>query len=146
MNHPERDFAMALAMLAEGFGERNLTPVRIEAYHRSLQDVPIMLLNAAVNRLLKEVNSEQFRHSKLPLPGDVRLAAEKCRRELIAAHPYEGCVDCEDRKGWQEVMFDGVKRMRRCPCLERHRLMLEGLGATATPLALPPGEHVEAEA
>ncbi len=146
MSTRERDFAMALAMLAEGFGERNLTPVRIEAYHRSLEDVSIPLLNAAVDRLLKEVSSEQFRHSKLPLPGDWRLAAEKCRREIVAAHPYDGCIECEDRKGWVEVTMDGVKRMRRCACLERHRLMLEGFGATAAPLALPPAERVEAEA
>ena len=38
---------MALATLAEAFGEKNLTPVRIEAYHNGLKEIPMPLINAA---------------------------------------------------------------------------------------------------
>lgn len=132
----ERDFAMALAMLAEGFGEKHLTPVRIEAYHAGLKDVSIPLLNAAVR---KAIQTRQF----FPKVSEIRADAETCRRELIANHPYEGCNLCEDKKGWHEIEVDGVKRMARCPCSRRYITLLAGLGVTTEPLALPAGREAE---
>lgn len=130
----ERDFAMALAMLAEGFGEKHLTPVRIEAYHSGLKDVSIPLLNAAVR---KAIQTRQF----FPKVSEIRHDAETCRRELIAAHPYEGCLECADKRGWCELTIDGVKRMARCPCTRRYITLLAGLGVSTEPLALPAGRE-----
>lgn len=133
----ERDFAMALAMLAEGFGEKHLTPVRIEAYHAGLKDVSIPLLNAAVR---KAIQTRQF----FPKVSEIRADAETCRRELIAANPYLGCASCEDALGWTEITDDkGVKRMHRCPCSRRYITKLAGLGVTAEPLALPVGREAD---
>jgi hypothetical protein len=132
----ERDFAIQLATLAEAFGEQKLTPVRIEAYHRGLQDVPIPLLTQVVDRLIQTVGSESFRWTALPAVADIRQAAETIRREELRRHPYQGCLECDQQKGWIEVKDDhGVLRARRCRCWQGHQEKLERLGLSAKPIA-----------
>lgn len=136
----ERDFAMALAMLAEAFGEKHLTPVRIEAYHRALKDIPLPLLNAAVRRAITA-------RTWFPKVAELRTDAEACRRELIAAHPYQGCVECEDSRGFRAVLrtktgeLTETLTVERCPCHKRHQELMAGFGVTAAPLALPAAEE-----
>lgn len=132
----ERDFAMALAMLAEAFGEKHLTPVRIEAYHRSLSDVPLPLLNAAVRRAITA-------RTWFPKVAELRADAEACRRELIQAHPYEGCCECEDSRGWRAVHYGTHIAVEQCPCRRRHQELMASFGATSTPLALPEASRQE---
>jgi hypothetical protein len=130
----ERDFAIALAMLSEAMGEKHLTPVRIEAYHRGLKDVPLPLLQAAVDRLIQTMGSDAFRWTALPLVADIRKVCEQVRLEQLARHPYEGCCDCEHSRGWRTLLVDGITKVDRCPCLARHREKLRALGLSA-PLA-----------
>lgn len=141
----ERDFAMALAMLAEAFGEKGLTPVRIEAYHRGLQDVPIPLINAAVSKLIREYGVDPFR-PKFPVVAVIRGAAEACRKELLARHPYEACEACH-HIGTVKVnaieLGSGhqVPKYERCSCYARWQQQVEGMGASLQPLALPPARE-----
>lgn len=142
----ERDFAMVLAMLAEAFGEKHLTPVRIEAYHRGLKDIPLGLLQQTADRMIQTMGSESFRWTALPLVADIRTAAERLRRELRAAHPWQPCCECEDHPRFREVTVEGVKRLERCPCLARHVEMLARLGAGPTAFVALPAAHEEPEA
>lgn len=139
----ERDFAMALALLAESMGEQKLTPVRIEAYHRGLKDVPLNLLQATVDRLIQTVGSDTFRWTALPPVADIRRTAEGIRRELLALHQHTGCVECEDQRGFRTVLgATGQKVVERCPCKSRHQEKLERLGLV-TPLAALPAAPME---
>lgn len=142
----ERDFAIQLATLAEAFGEQKLTPVRIEAYHVGLNDVPLPLLCSTVERLIQTTGSDSFRWTALPLVADIRKVAETIRREALIANPYDGCGACENQKGWVEVADDhGVMRAQRCDCWFRYHQKLERLGLTAKPIALieAPREDLE---
>ena len=65
--------------------------------------------------------------------------AEAERLALMAAHPYEGCVECEHSRGWRPV----GRSVERCPCYERHQVKLAQLGVGSQPLALPAGRHAE---
>lgn len=125
----ERDFAMALAMLAEAFGEKGLTPVRIEAYHKGLKDVPLPLLNAAVRKGIET-------RSWFPKVAELRHDAEVCRRELMDRHTFEACQLCE-ASGWRQVEVDGVARVTRCTCWKDWQQRLTELGVTSQALALP---------
>jgi hypothetical protein len=125
-----RDFAMALAMLAEGFGEKGLTPVRIEAYQRGLEGVPQTVLNAAVQRAIK---TRQW----FPKVAELREDCEACRREMRGALKHEPCASCEDTPGWITVTEGNVQRMKRCICWTIHLRKVEELGAGDSPLALP---------
>lgn len=129
----ERDFAMAMAMLAEAFGEKGLTPVRIEAYHRGMEGVSLPLLNAAVRHAIQ---TRQW----FPKVAELRADAEVCRRQLIDAHPYERCAAC-GRAGWVRVESAGqVPKYRQCRCYEHWQARLGEAGVTAAPIkALPPG-------
>lgn len=133
----ERDFAMALAVLAEAFGEQRLTPVRIGTYRESLADIPLPLLQETVRRAVKT-------RTWFPKVSELRQDAEVCRLELIAAHPYDGCVNCEDHRGWAPREIDGVTRMVRCSCWRAHKELLAGFGIGTEPLALPAGREVDA--
>lgn len=134
----ERDFAMALALLAEAMGEQKLTPVRIEAYHRGLKDIPLPLLQATVDRLIATVGSESFRWTALPAVADIRKAAERMRLELRKQHPFESCGCCSEQ-GWTWVEIEGVKRMTKCRCVHAHVQRLATMGLETSYAALPPG-------
>jgi hypothetical protein len=130
----ERDFAMALAMLAEAFGEKGLTPVRIEAYHRTLADVPLPVLNAAVQ---KAIQTRQW----FPKVAELREDCEAARREMRAAIKHEPCADCETTPGWVTVRENNVERLTRCRCWSAHMQKVEALGVGQKSLALPPARE-----
>ena len=119
---------LVLAMRAE-FDQPTWT-----AYFRALEDVPAGVLSVAVQSLLREP-LEFF-----PKAGELRATAERQRRVLLAAYPYDGCAECEDQRGFRTVITDGgQKTVTACPCKERHRSMLARMGVVE-PLAALPGE------
>lgn len=139
-----RDFARLLVTLAETMGEQKLSPVRIEAYHRNLQDVPIPLLALTVDRMIQQIGSDSFRWTALPPVADIRKWAEIVRREEIPKHAISACVECDSTR-WRPVLVDGVSRVQRCPCLTRHQSKLEGLGLPMKALTAAPVTRDEPE-
>lgn len=131
----ERDFAMALAMLAEAFGEKGLTPVRIEAYHRGLEGVPLAVLTAAVQ---KAIQTRQW----FPKVAELREDCEACRREMRAKLHHQPCIECEDTPGWVTLTEANVQRVRRCRCWNVFQDQLAALGAGEKTLALPPAREM----
>lgn len=105
------------------------------AYFRALADVSEPLFAATVDGLLREPLAF------FPKAGELRQACEKQRRVLLAAHRYDGCVECEDSIGWRPLLVDGVARVDRCPCKARYkaRLAAMGLDVQVTPLVAPGG-------
>ena len=94
------------------------------AYHRQLEAVPTGLAQAAVADL-----EQTGKH-----------AAERKRRQLVAANPYTGCADCEDQRGYRTVLGrGGQKVVEPCPCKAR---WLEQLGSAGIrePLGALPSE------
>lgn len=118
---------LALAMRAD------MDVATYRAYHRALQDIPAPLFAVAVD------GYAQSTEGWFPKAPDLRAACERQRRALLAAHPYEGCADCEHSRGWTTVFVDGVPRAAVCACRGRHRAKLEALGL-AEPVAALPGE------
>lgn len=102
------------------------------AYFQALQDVPARLLQATVDAMLREARAF------FPKAGELRAGAERARQALIAAHPYDGCIECEYSKGWRPVLVAGQATVERCPCRQRHLEKLADLGVGDQPLALPP--------
>lgn len=130
----KRDRAIALAALVEAFGVHDFSPVRTRTYEDGLKDIPMPLLNAAVRRAIAT-------RTFFPKVSELRLDAEYCRKELIAAHPYQACMGCHG-SGWVPVEVDGIKRVQRCNCWHVHQQRLVRLGVTSTALALPEPERV----
>lgn len=119
---------LVLAMRAE-FDQPTWT-----AYFRALEDVPAGVLAVSVQTLLREPLAF------FPKACELRATAERQRRVLIAAYPYDGCADCEYQRGFRTVLTDaGQKTVEPCPCKARHRAMLARLGVVE-PLAALPGE------
>jgi hypothetical protein len=101
------------------------------AYHRVLKDVPIHLLEVAVERAMR--STSPF----MPKAGELLALAEVRRREIMDAHPYERCSACN---GVGKVKIpDGSipPRYRNCDCYSRYLARLEQLGISDQPLALP---------
>lgn len=141
----ERDFAICLATLAEAFGEKGLTPVRIDAYHRGLKDVPLPLLEKAVAKLIREYGTEPYK-PKFPLVATIREAAEACRKDLLALFPYEACERCNHVGTVKVQSIDlasghRVPKYERCSCYVAWQQQIEGMGASLQPLALPPARE-----
>lgn len=139
----ERDFAIQLATLAEAFGEQKLTPVRIEAYHRNLQDVPIPLLALTVDRMIQQIGSDSFRWTALPPVADIRKWAEIVRREEIPKHAIGECGACDSTR-WKALDGPG-NRVEKCHCLKAHAHKLAQLGLTTMALASFPAGREEPE-
>ena len=106
-------------------------------YYRALETVPMPLLMAAVQKAAET-------RTKMPTAAQIRELAEVERKGILAAHPYDGCIDCEHQKGWVPVTVDGVQRVKRCACAHRYAEMLGRLGVGLQPLALPAGRDDEA--
>jgi hypothetical protein len=106
------------------------------AYYPVLKDIPTAMLALAVERAIAMRNW-------FPRPAELRQDAEACRREIVAANPYTGCVECEHHKGWRELIADGVVRYERCGCHRRYRQRMEQLGLSARQPASPPAESHE---
>lgn len=96
------------------------------AYHRVLADVAPGLLEMALADLGR--TGIEF----LPSAPKVLSACEATRRRLLALHPYDGCPDCEDQRGFQTIMnAAGQKTVKPCPCKARHAEKLIGMGLGA---------------
>jgi hypothetical protein len=72
--------------------------------------------------------------------ADLLADAETCRRELLDGLKFEPCESCS-ASGWTEIEIDGVKRMKRCHCWQRHQEKVAALGVGHEPLALPPARE-----
>ena len=105
----ERDRGVAIAMLAEAFSVKDLTPAKIRIYEKALQEVPVQVLEPMVERAVK---TRQF----FPRVAELLEDAKAVRAELMKALGDYGCAMCEDSKGWVAVTHaDGV-RLERQPC------------------------------
>ena len=102
------------------------------AYFRALEDVPVPLLQSAVDRAVK--SSGQF----FPKAGELRQFAEDARKALMAAQEFQPCEMCS-AQGWTEVTDGGVRRMTRCQCWKFHQDRIAQLGVGHEPLTLPAG-------
>lgn len=109
------------------------------AYYAALRDVPAVLLENAVSVMLRE--PREF----FPKVGEFRAVAERSRRQLLALHPHEACVECEHSRGWRQRTVDGVSKMERCPCLARHQVKLKGMGLLEAVTSLPGESAGESE-
>jgi hypothetical protein len=104
------------------------------AYYGLLKDVPAHMLFAAVETMARE--PREF----FPRANELRAAAERQRRAYLAAHPYEGCAECEDQRGYRNVLVAGqLPMVEPCPCKASWRARLEMVGA-AEPIAMLAGE------
>ena len=102
------------------------------AYHRLLKDVPAPLLVAGVDAFLE--TGPRF----MPTAPELQVAAEKARRALLAAHPYDGCVECEGQRGFRTVIAEGGQPVvSPCPCKARHQQKLARLGLDKPAAVLP---------
>ena len=113
--------------------------VTFRAYHRVLKDVPPGLLEAGI-LLLVDAGQRFF-----PTAVELQQGAELARRHLVAAHPYDGCSECEDQRGYRSILgAHGQKTVEPCPCKARHAARLEQLGLRAAVARVPseagPGE------
>ncbi len=119
---------LALAMRAE------LDKPSWSAYYAALKDIPAPLFAAAVQTLTAQALTY------FPKAGELRAACERQRRAVLAAHPYDGCVECEDQRGYRTVINgSGQKTVEPCPCKRRWQQRIAELGAVE-PIALLPGE------
>jgi hypothetical protein len=118
---------LKLAMLA------NLDAPTLTAYYRVLEGVPAVLLEQAVADLLSQ--SLEF----FPKAPEIRAACEMARRRQLAlVPPYDGCVECEDQKGWRPVKgADGYVRLERCGCRLRYQERLADRGLLEAVSQLP---------
>ena len=106
-------------------------------YWRVLGDVPSPLLDGALTLAL-----QQRVYPSVPRPAELRQHAETVRQRILAAYPWTSCGVCST-SGWLEAVIDGVTRMTRCSCIERHRSLWHQLGAAGPPLqrALSEGDR-----
>ena len=127
----KRDFGMAMAVLFEAYAVKpaDAGPVRIRAYEEGLKDVPQALINAGVRRAIET-------RAFFPKVAELRHDAEACRKDLMAAHVFTACEQCNGT-GWDSTLIDGVARVSRCQCWLAHQQKLADLGVTNKPLALP---------
>ena len=125
----ERDRGMAIAMLAEAFAVRDLTPARIKIYNTALDKVPVSVLEPMVQRA---ITTRQW----FPKVAELLADAEAVRLERLKALGEPGCAQCEDSRGWIAVTHaDGVKQ-ERCGCWRRLQAQRAALEVGAEPLAL----------
>ncbi len=103
------------------------------AYHRVLENVPTALAHMG----LKALQDSGLRF--FPTAPEIQAAAERSRRQQLALQQWEPCAECEDTPKWRALLIDGVSRLERCPCVERHKSLLATRGLLA-PIAALPGE------
>ena len=99
-------------------------------YHRAVEKIPLALYAAAIQAATET-------RTKMPSAAQLRELAEAQRQQILAAHPYTGCIECEDQRGWRTVTHPDGARVERCPCFRRHQDRLATLGVGPAPLALP---------
>lgn len=131
----ERDRGLAIAMLAEAYQVKTLTPATIRIYEKALQGVPVAVLEPMVQRTIK---TRQW----FPKVSELLEDAEACRVELLRALTYGPCAECSESPGWiAAVDARGVARVKRCRCWEIHQQKVQALGVGTERLALPVGEE-----
>lgn len=119
---------LALALRAEMDGPT------FRAYAKQLEKVPVALADAA----LTDLSDTGLRF--MPTAPEIKHAAERKRRQLLAAHPYSGCAECDGHVGFRHILGgEGQPRVEKCPCKARWQDQLERIGAR-DPLAVLPGE------
>jgi hypothetical protein len=102
------------------------------AYYQALRGVHPMVLQQAVQALMSEP-LEFF-----PKAGVIGGVAELQRRALLAHHPWDGCCECEDQRGFRTVLTgSGQKLVEPCPCKGRYLQKLDVLGIREPVTALP---------
>lgn len=102
-----------------------------KAYYRALEDVPDALLVAAVEKSFRAVTPF------MPKPGELRALAEIRRREMIEAHPYDRCPEC-NFIGKVAIREPGKPATyRACRCWDAYQAKIAKLGISLEPLALP---------
>jgi hypothetical protein len=106
------------------------------AYHKQLEKVPARLVDAALTDM-SDGGLVFF-----PTAPQIKQAAEKKRRQLLAAHAYDGCPECEGHIGYRHRLEsdNGQPTVEKCPCKKRWQAKLAGMGALE-PVALLPGEE-----
>lgn len=134
----ERDRGMAIAMLAEAFNAKELTPARIKIYEQALQKVPARCLEPMVQ---KAITTRRF----FPRVGELLEDAEAVRVELLKALGEYGCAQCEDQRGWVAVTHSDGVRMERCGCWTRIQQRRAELAIGNEPLALVGARDHEAD-
>lgn len=87
------------------------------AYYRSLRDLPMPWLQAAIT--IVERRTRQPYEPSFPSAPTIRAYAEQALQAYVAAHPYTGCVECEDSPGFR-VRLDLSRTVERCPCRVRY--------------------------
>lgn len=117
---------VALALRAEFDGPTQ------RAYQRVLNNVPANLVVVGLEQLLDA--APRF----MPNATELQAAAEKARRQMLAANPYEGCAECETQRGWRTLVTEGgQKTVTPCPCKARHQRKLTRLGLMEKVADLP---------
>jgi hypothetical protein len=107
-----------------------------KAYHKQLEKVAVQLVDGA----LTDLSESGLRF--MPTAFEIKNAAEKKRRQLLAAHPYDGCADCDGHLGFRHIIGgNGQPVVEKCPCKARWQQRLAGMGALE-PIAFLPGESV----
>jgi hypothetical protein len=134
----QREIGMALAMLAEGFGVRDLSEATIKIYSKALQKIPAPLLSPMVEHCLETRKG----YRKLPEIAELRADAEWARLDILKRHPWSPCVDCEGSPGWVPVLVEGVARVAKCRCKQIYAERMAQMGVGPS-LALPPAETHE---
>ena len=125
---------MALAMLAEAFSCKDLTPAKIKIYEQALQQVPARCLEPMVR---KAITTRQF----FPRVAELLADAETVRGELLKALGEPGCAQCEDQCGWVTVQHADGAKVERCGCWRRIQAQREALAVGDQVLALPAGQE-----
>jgi hypothetical protein len=127
----DQEFAVTFSLLAESFAVKDLTEVRIEAYKRSLADVPGSVFNHAVTAAIKQAKF-------FPRVAELREYCEKARVEMRSAikFPNPPCEGCS-ADGFTELIVGNVHRMVRCNCWRMTQAKVLALGVGSEPLALP---------
>lgn len=130
---------MAIALLAEGFRVRDLTPATIRLYDKALQKVPVPVLEPMVQRA---ISTRTF----FPKVAELLQDADVCRQAQLAALRFEVCPMNEgcSAEGFVAREIDGVSRMVRCACYQRHQEKVAALGVGTAPLALPAAREGDA--
>lgn len=138
----ERDRGMAIAMLAEAFQVKSITPATVRIYNDALAKLPAGVLSLMVQRAIE---TRKPRWGCLPTVAELREDAEAVRVERLAALSFQPCAvngNCS-AQGFTEVEVDGVKRMVRCRCWTEFQAQRAALQVGDQPLALPAARESE---
>lgn len=79
-NDDKKKFSVYMALLGTAFGDKGISPERIDVYYEHLRDIPVDLLGRAVQTILK---TRKF--SSVPTIAEIREAAFGREDEIEAA-------------------------------------------------------------